>query len=75
MIINIRVMLKEGGYRGLKIDKKMMGELAVAIMNQGFEYVTLESGSIEIVVGFMVTGDQVGERVIITGDKRELVEK
>ncbi|WP_409346802.1 hypothetical protein [Paenibacillus sp. MBLB4367] len=67
-LLNISVMLKDGGYSVVKITIDMIGQLAKAIQEKGFEWITLKSGPIAV-VGFMVIGNQTGDRVIILGDK------
>jgi NADPH:quinone reductase-like Zn-dependent oxidoreductase len=67
MVISINAMLLDGGYRTLQINKKMLSDLAESIQKHGFEYVSLTSGVIEI-VGFVVSGSLVGDRVIILGN-------
>ncbi|EJW14431.1 hypothetical protein M5X00_29870 [Paenibacillus alvei] len=66
-LINITAMIKDGGHRNLMIKPDMLGKLAESIHNKGFEYVQLLAEDI-VVVGFMVTGSQTGERIIILGD-------
>ena len=67
----INAMVKDGGYEVLDIPPKLMGELALSIQNKGSETVHLKSRSLEV-VGFMVTGNQTGERVIILGGEQEV---
>lgn len=67
-MLSITVMLKDGGYSVVKITPELLGELAQAIQEKGFEWVQLLSGSIAV-VGFIVTGKQTGDRVIVLGDK------
>ena len=62
----ITAMLKDGGYRQLQITPEYLGQLAESIQKQGYEWVTLVKGPIAI-VGFMVVGNQVGDRVIVLG--------
>lgn len=66
-------MIKDGGYKVVQIDAKMLGDLAKSIKTNGSEHITLQSGVIEV-VGFMITGNQTGDRVIILGDKTEGIE-
>lgn len=66
-MISINAMIKDGGYKTLQADKKMLANLAESIQKQGFEYVTLRSGVIEV-VGFVVSGSLTGDRVIILGN-------
>ncbi|WP_245856105.1 hypothetical protein [Paenibacillus rigui] len=66
-MISINAMIKDAGYKTLKIDKEMLSHLAESIQKQGFEYVTLLSGVIEV-VGFVVAGRLTGDRVIILGN-------
>ncbi|WP_325176619.1 hypothetical protein [Paenibacillus alkalitolerans] len=67
-MIGITVMIKNGGYQTVKISPEMVGKLAISIKEKGFEYVQLLSGAIEV-VGFLVTGDQTGDRIIVLGEK------
>lgn len=64
--IPITVMLKDGGFQQVKIPSNYIGPLALAIDRDGWDWLTLKSGPINV-VGFLVTGKQTGERVIILG--------
>lgn len=66
--VNMTVMLKDGGYENVKIPTNYIGKLAESIWQNGFEWLTLKRGPIAV-VGFMVTGKQTGERVIIIGNQ------
>ncbi|MCM3272580.1 hypothetical protein [Paenibacillus elgii] len=73
-MIDILVLLKDGGYKNVKISPNLLGKLAESISKQGFEYITLMSGVITV-VGFMVTGAQTGRRVImIDGERPKAIE-
>jgi hypothetical protein len=61
-------MLSNGGYDVVKIPTNFIAKLAISIQEKGQEWLTLGSGRPINVVGFMVIGKQVGERVIIIGD-------
>jgi hypothetical protein len=65
--ISITAIIKDGGYEKLQITPKMLAELAVSIQEKGSEYVRLKDRYV-IVVGMLVTGNEVGERVILCGD-------
>ncbi|PWW06303.1 hypothetical protein DFQ01_103205 [Paenibacillus cellulosilyticus] len=66
MHINITAMIKDGGSQIVKVTPHMLRKLAVAIQQKGSEIIHMQSGSAEV-VGFLVQGSQVGERVIILG--------
>lgn len=68
--INITVMIKDGGYQVIQILPDMLGKLAESIKNNGFEWAVLQSGPIPV-VGFIVAGKQVGERLIMLGKDGE----
>lgn len=65
--IAITMLIKDGGYEQLAIPTKMMAQLAVAIREKGVETVATSEQRLLHVVGFMVTGKQTGERVIMLG--------
>ena len=71
MLIGITVMLKEGGCQSVRTTSSLLGKIAESISEQGFEYVHLLSGTITV-VGFLVTGKETGERVIILGKKGDI---
>lgn len=68
--MKITVMLKDGGYDVLQISPEMLGKLAKSIVVNGVESVHTMSKSFEV-VGILVKGNQIGERVIITGKGEE----
>lgn len=69
MNIGITIMLKDGGYDVVLIPIKFMGELAKSIKGKGSEYIHTATRSVEV-VGFMVTGKQTGERIIVYRQER-----
>ena len=66
----INAMVKDGGFEKLLISPELLGKLAKNIEENGSEMVHLMNRSIEI-VGFMVTGKQTGERVIVINGQQE----
>ena len=64
--INVTVMIKDGGYESIRISPKMLELLAQRIVQNGSERVITMTKSIEV-VGVLVQGQQIGDRVIITG--------
>lgn len=64
--MNVTVMVKGGGYESLQIAPEMLGELAKRIIQDGSEWVHTMTKSYEV-VGILVKGPQIGDRVIITG--------
>jgi hypothetical protein len=67
-MLDITVMIKDSGCKSVKITPKMLGDLAKSIVEKGSEYVSLATGTLEV-VGLMVTGKQTGDRVIMLGPK------
>lgn len=66
-MIDITVMIKDSDYRTVKITPEMLGELAKSIQTKGSEWIQLRSGEFQV-VGFLVTGEETGDRVIVLGD-------
>jgi hypothetical protein len=66
--MNIIAMIKDGGYKSLKITPDQIGKLAESIHKQGAEWVTLLAGPIQV-VGFVVASKQAGDRIIMLGEK------
>jgi hypothetical protein len=64
--IAITLLIKDGGYEQLVIPPKMLTQLAIAIRTTGAEWVATNQRALHV-VGFMVTGKQTGERVIMLG--------
>ncbi|MCA4755567.1 hypothetical protein H8Z60_23870 [Mycolicibacterium fortuitum] len=64
--MKVTVMVKDGGYESLQITPEMLGELAKRIVQDGSEWVHTMTKSYEV-VGILVKGPQIGDRVIITG--------
>ena len=68
--IDVTVMIKDGGYASIRINPKMLELLAQRIVQNGSERVITMTKSIEV-VGVLVQGQQIGDRVIITGKGEE----
>ena len=68
--ISITALIKDGGDKQLQITSEMLGELSLSIKKNGSEVVQLKDKSI-IVVGILITGKDMGERIIICGDHKE----
>jgi len=68
--ISITALIKDGGDKQLQITSEMLGELALSIKKSGSEAVQLKDKSI-IVAGILISGKDMGERVIICGDYKE----
>lgn len=64
--IVITVIIKDGGYETIGILPSMLGPLSAAIRTKGYEVVQLPSKSLEI-AGILITGREVGERIIVLG--------
>lgn len=68
--MTVTVMVKDGGCETIKITPEMLGELAERITKNGTEWVHTLTKQIEV-VGILVKGSQIGDRVIITGAREE----
>jgi hypothetical protein len=64
--MEVTVMVKDGGYGVIQISPELLGKLANNIIKNGSEFVHTMSRSIEV-VGILIKGDQIGDRVIVTG--------
>ncbi|MCV4233333.1 hypothetical protein OHJ21_19300 [Virgibacillus sp. LDC1] len=65
--MKVTVMVKDGGYESIQISPELLGKLAKRIVQDGSEWVHTTTKSLEV-VGILIKGDQIGDRVIITGD-------
>ena len=63
--IDVTVMIKDGGYDSIRLSPEMLGLLAQNIVQNGSERVVTMTKSIEV-VGVLVQGTKIGDRVIIT---------
>ncbi|MFH5185744.1 hypothetical protein ACHHV8_25560 [Paenibacillus sp. TAB 01] len=70
-MLNIVVMVKGSGYRPVKIEPRMLADMAGEISRYGSTMIYLKSGPLEV-AGFYMAGKKAGDRVIILGgeDKR-----
>lgn len=69
--MKVTVMLKDGGYDTADIPYKQVGRLADKIEKEGAAALYTASGSTIHAVGFMVTGKQTGERLIVLNKPKE----
>lgn len=76
-MISITVMIKDGGCEQTQIPIRLIGQLAKTIKAKGYEYIHTASGKTFEVVGFLVSGEQIGKRVIMLGteDEHETVQR
>lgn len=65
--IAFTAVIKDGGYETVYITPKMFGELATTIQNKGSEILHFKDRSV-VVVGILMVGKDIGERVIMYGD-------
>ncbi len=70
-MLNVLVLLDVGGHQKVKIEPHMLGDLAESIADKGYEYLVLSKSEPIKVVGFMVTGSQTGERLIVLGGESQ----
>lgn len=68
--MKVTVMVKDGGYESIQISPEMLGELADRIVQDGSEWVHTMTKSYEV-VGILVKGPKIGDRVIMTGSGLE----
>lgn len=69
--MKVTVMLKEGGYDTVDIPYKLIGQLADKIEKEGSAPLRLANWDEIHTVGFMVTGKQTGERLIVIDKPKE----
>ena len=67
MNIKFTAIIKDGGYETFKIDQKMFGDLLLSLQEKGMETLYLKDRSVSI-VGALVLGKDVGDRIIVCGD-------
>lgn len=65
--MQVTALLKDGGYEALQITPDMLGELAQRVVANGSERVQTLTQTYDV-VGVLVKGDQIGDRVIIIGN-------
>lgn len=69
--MNVTVMIKNGGYEVVDIPCDLIGGLANKIKEEGSAALYKANGTTVVVVGFMVTGKQTGERLIVLDKSKE----
>jgi len=69
--ISIVAIVKDGGYEKLQIPSKFLSELSLLIKKNGSEIVQLKNRSI-IVAGILIAGKDMGERIILCGDYKDI---
>lgn len=62
-------ILSDGGTDTASINGSMLSTLAENIQRNGHEIVHLSGGRSIKAVGIMITGKEMGERIILTGQK------
>ncbi|WP_028547215.1 hypothetical protein [Paenibacillus taiwanensis] len=70
-MINIMALIKDGGNETLQMPHEWIGKLAKSIVSKGSETVHVGNGKSHEVVGFVVSGKEAGQRVIMLGIKGE----
>lgn len=70
-MIRTMMLLHDGSSIMVKMDPAMFEQLATSIAENGREVTRLGNGAILTVVGFIVIGNQTGERVIVLPEAPE----
>jgi len=65
--IKFTAIIKDGGYETFQITPKMFNDLVISLQEKGYECLQLRDRSVDI-VGVLVAGKDVGDRIIICGD-------
>lgn len=65
--IKFTAIIKDGGYETFQITPEMFSDLVLSIQGKGSEIMHLKNRSIEV-VGVMILGKEVGDRIIVCGD-------
>ena len=65
--IRFTAIIKDGGYETFQVDPKMFSDLVLSLQENGHESIHLKTRSV-VIVGVLVTGKDVGERIIVCGD-------
>jgi len=65
--IKFTAIIKNGGHETFKISSEMFSEIAISIQEKGYETLHLQNRSV-VIVGMMVLGKDVGDRIIVCGD-------
>lgn len=68
-VVPVIVMLKDGGHDKMLITPEMLGDLSYNIVENGVETIHTATTSLEV-VGVLVYGKQIGERVIMIPESR-----
>lgn len=66
--MQVTVLLKDRGHETLQITPEMLGELAQRIVANGSECVQTLTQTYDV-VGILVKGNQLGDRVIVTSSR------
>ena len=64
--IKFTAIIKDGGYETFQIEPQMFTDLVLSIQEKGSEIMHLKDRSL-IIVGVLITGKDVGERIILCG--------
>jgi len=68
--IKFTAIIKDGGYETFQITPKMFSDLVLSIQENGYETLQLKDRSV-VIVGVMVLGKEVGDRIIVCSDIEE----
>jgi len=68
--IKFTAIIKDGGYEIFQITPKMFSNLVLSLQEKGYESLQLKDRSV-VIVGIMVLGKEVGDRIIVCGDINE----
>jgi len=65
--IKFTAIIKDGEYEIFHIEPKMFSDLVLSLQEQGYEILQLKDRSV-VIVGILVIGKDVGDRIIVCGD-------
>lgn len=65
--IKFTAIIKDGGYETFHIAPELFNQVVISIQENGHESLHLKDKSV-VIVGVLVTGKEVGDRIIVCGD-------
>lgn len=68
--IKFTAIIKDGGYETFQITSEMFSKVVLSIQEKGYESLHLKDRSV-VIVGVMLLGKEVGDRIIVCGNNYE----
>jgi hypothetical protein len=65
-LVDITLLVKDGGYETVRVPTQMLGELAYAIQEKGSEVVRLASNKVIVAAGIVKMSKEAGDRIMFS---------